>query len=56
MKPFEVRFTREAEKDSKKLTPALKQKLREILTAQVSIEPYAGKRLVATCRGSFPCG
>lgn len=43
---YEVRFTKEAKKDIAKLTPKLKQKLKTIIQDTVSINPYAGKKLV----------
>ena len=46
MKPFVIRFTKEAAKDAKKLSPRLKRKLREILLDDVATNPYSGKKLV----------
>ncbi len=43
MNPYEIRFTREAAKDVKKLTPRLKKKLREILESNIAIDPFSGK-------------
>ncbi len=43
---YEVRFTKEAKKDIAKLTPKLKQKLKTIIQDTISINPYAGKKLV----------
>lgn len=37
----------------KKLAPALKRKLREILVEQVAMEPLAGKRLVGDLHGFY---
>ncbi len=53
MRPFEIRFTREAAKDVKKLSPRLKKKLREILLAHVAAEPFSGKRLVGDLLGFY---
>ena len=53
MKPYEVRFTKEAVKDFHKLTPKLQQKLREILSESISKDPHCGKRLVGDLTGFF---
>ena len=53
MKPYEVRFTKEAVKDFQKLTPKLQQKLREILLQTISKDPHCGKRLVGDLTGFF---
>jgi mRNA interferase RelE/StbE len=53
VKPFTVRFTKEAAKDVKRLTPHLKRKLREILLADVAIDPFSGKKLVGDLLGFY---
>ena len=53
MKPFSVRFTREAAKDVKRLSPRLRQKLREVLLADVATDPFAGKKLVGDLLGFY---
>ena len=53
MKPYEVRFTKEAVKDFQKLPPKLQQKLKEILTQSISKDPHCGKRLVGDLAGFF---
>jgi len=50
---YEIRFTREAGKDVRKLTPKLKQKLHAILTESVSTSPHIGKRLVGDLQGFY---
>ncbi|PIQ85948.1 MAG: type II toxin-antitoxin system mRNA interferase toxin, RelE/StbE family [Candidatus Omnitrophica bacterium CG11_big_fil_rev_8_21_14_0_20_45_26] len=50
---FEIRITRRAEKDIHKLTPKLKQKLFDILTEVIAIDPYQGKRLLGDLEGSY---
>jgi Txe/YoeB family toxin of toxin-antitoxin system len=50
---YEVRFTREAFKDTKKLPPKLKQKLRDIVVNQIAQDPYSGKKLVGDLAGFF---
>ena len=53
MNPYKVRFTKEAVKDFHKLTPKLRQKLREILSKSVSKDPFCGKRLVGDLEGFY---
>ncbi len=53
MKAFAVRFTREAAKDVKRLSPHLKKKLREILLADVTTDPFSGKKLVGDLSGFY---
>lgn len=53
MQHYEIRFTREADKDVRKLTPKLKQKLQAILTESVSTAPHIGKRLAGDLQGFY---
>jgi mRNA interferase RelE/StbE len=53
VKPYEIRFTKEAVKDFHKLTPKLQHRLREILTQSISNDPRCGKRLVGDLSGFF---
>lgn len=50
---YEVRFTKEAKKDIGKLTPKLKQKLKTLIQDTISINPYAGKKLVGDLAGFY---
>jgi mRNA interferase RelE/StbE len=50
---YEVRFTKEAKKDIGKLTPKLKQKLKTLIQETISINPYAGKKLVGDLAGFY---
>lgn len=50
---YEVRLTRRAEKDIKKLTPQLRRKLSEILTETIARDPFQGKKLVGDLAGSY---
>jgi Txe/YoeB family toxin of Txe-Axe toxin-antitoxin module len=50
---FEVRITRRAEKDIRKLTPQLKRKLHDILTEVIAQDPFQGKKLVGDLAGSY---
>ena len=49
---YEIRLTRRAEKDVKKLTPQLRRKLYEILTEGIAADPFQGKKLVGDLAGS----
>lgn len=51
MKPYAVRFTKEAVKDVRKLSPRLRRKLREILAADLATDPFSGKKLVGDLTG-----
>ena len=53
MKPYAVRFTKEAVKDVKKLSSRLRQKLREILAADLATDPFSGKKLVGDLTGFY---
>lgn len=53
MKPYEIRFTKVAAKDVKKLSPHLKAKLKKILFSTVATEPKSGKRLVGDLHGFY---
>lgn len=50
---YEIRFSRQAEKDIRKLTPKLKKKLMDILRNQIALEPYSGKPLVGDLKGYY---
>lgn len=50
---YGIRFTKEAAKDIRKLPPRLKRKLREILIADIAVDPFSGKRLVGDLQGFY---
>lgn len=50
---YEVRLTRRAEQDVKKLTPQLRRKLHDILTEVIAQDPFQGKKLVGDLAGSY---
>jgi addiction module RelE/StbE family toxin len=50
---YSIRFTRQASKDIKKLTPKLQDKLKDILRSRLAIEPYSGKALVGDLKGYY---
>lgn len=53
VKPYEIRFTKEAAKDVKKLSPRLQNKLKEILQHNIAIDPFSGKKLVGDLEGFY---
>ena len=53
MTPFDVRFTKEALKDIKRLSPRLKEKLKDIILNQIAVDPRAGKKLVGDLQGFY---
>lgn len=50
---YEIRFSRQAEKDIRKLTPKLKKKLMDVLRNQIAVDPYSGKALVGELKGYY---
>ena len=50
---FEIRVTHKAEKDIRKLSPKLREKLYEILTEVISVDPFQGKKLLGDLEGSY---
>lgn len=50
---YEIRFSRQAVKDIRKLTPKLKKKLMEILRNRLAVDPYSGKALVGDLKGFY---
>jgi addiction module RelE/StbE family toxin len=50
---YRVRFTRQAEKDIRKLTPKLKEKLKDIVRNRLAVNPYSGKALIGTLKGYY---
>ena len=50
---YSIRFTKQAAKDVKRLTPKLQQKLNDILRNRVAVDPYGGKPLVGELKGYY---
>jgi addiction module RelE/StbE family toxin len=48
-----VLFSKQAQKDIRKLTPKLPQKAKEIIRNNISINPYCGKMLVGNMKGYY---
>jgi Txe/YoeB family toxin of toxin-antitoxin system len=50
---YEIRVTHRAEKDIKKLSPKLKDKLYDVLTEVIAKNPFEGKKLLGDLEGSY---
>ncbi len=50
---FGIEFTKQAQKDITKLTPKLKNKLKDILRNKISTAPETGKPLVGDLKGYY---
>lgn len=50
---YEIRITRMAEKDIRRLTLKLKKKLKAILTEVISENPFQDKKLIGDLEGSY---
>ena len=50
---YRIRFTRQAARDLKKLSPKLQAKLRDILRNRLAADPYSGKALVGDLKGFY---
>ena len=50
---YKVLFSKQALKDIKKLTPKFREKLKDIIRRQISINPYCGKTLVGDMKGYY---
>ena len=50
---YEIRFTKEALKDVRKLSTRLTTKLKQIIENKISVEPYSGKKLVGQLKGFY---
>lgn len=50
---YELRFTRQAKKDIEKLSPKLKEKLKDILRNKIAVAPESGKPLVGNMQGYY---
>ena len=50
---YQIRFTRQAAKDVGRLTPKLREKLKQILLCRIAVDPYSGKALVGDLKGFY---
>ena len=48
-----IRFTKQAAKDVRRLSPKLQQKLKEILRNRIAVDPYSGKALLGELKGYY---
>lgn len=53
MSRYNIRITRQAQKDIDKLTPKLRRKLRQILVNVLAENPYEGKKLLGELAGNY---
>jgi mRNA interferase RelE/StbE len=53
MRRYTVRFTKEAVKDIKKIPLRLKNKLKNIISKEIIVDPYSGKKLVGDLEGFY---
>lgn len=53
MNPFEILFSKQAQKDIALLTSKQKEKLQEILQQVIAINPYVGKALKGDLKGLY---
>lgn len=53
MTVYTIRLTKRAAKDVEKLTPKLREKLKDILRNSIAVNPYAGKPLAGDLKGLY---
>lgn len=51
--PYRLEFTKQSVKDIAKLSPKLKNKLKEILRNRIAVDPTSGKALVGDLKGYY---
>ncbi len=52
-KRYQILITRQAEKDIQKLSPKFKDRLYDILTEVISVDPFQGKKLIGDLEGRY---
>lgn len=50
---YQIKITKQAQKDIEKLSPKLREKLRAILIEVIAETPYEGKPLIADLEGNY---
>lgn len=50
---YQIEFTKQAQKDVAKLTPKLKNKLKDILRNKIAVLPETGKPLIGDLKGYY---
>ncbi|WP_420628115.1 type II toxin-antitoxin system mRNA interferase toxin, RelE/StbE family [Candidatus Leptofilum sp.] len=53
MSDYQIRITKQAQKDIGKLTPKLRKKLKTILIEVIAQRPYEGKKLLGDLAGNY---
>jgi len=50
---YQIEFTKQAQKDIAKLTPKLKNKLKDILRSKIAVSPETGNPLIGDLKGYY---
>lgn len=50
---YQIELTKQAQKDIAKLTPKLRNKLKDILRHKIALSPQSGKALIGTLKGYY---
>jgi len=50
---YKIKITKQAVKDIKTLTPKQKERLKNILTEIISVDPFQGKKLLGELSGNY---
>ena len=50
---YRIRFTRQASKDVRRLSPKYRKKLKDILVNKLAVAPYSGKPLMGQLKGYY---
>ena len=50
---YDIELTKQAQKDIKKLSPKLKEKLKDILRNKIAVDPLSGKALLGDLAGYY---
>ncbi|MGB0223364.1 MULTISPECIES: type II toxin-antitoxin system RelE/ParE family toxin [unclassified Marinobacterium] len=50
---YDIELTKQAQKDIKKLSPKLKEKLKDILRNKIAVDPLSGKALLGDLAGFY---
>lgn len=53
MTQYEIKITRQAFKDIKKLNPKMKKRLKDIIEEILQLNPYSGKALLGNLQGNY---
>ncbi|WP_019895907.1 type II toxin-antitoxin system RelE family toxin [Hydrogenovibrio halophilus] len=50
---YQIELTKQAQKDIAKLTPKLRNKLKDILRHKIALSPQSGKALISALKGYY---